>query len=350
VELDDTLARTPTHELAMARFIASVARELGVPPLGADAVAALSEHAAREAGHQQRLSARLGKLRDLLVEAGFHGRAAGRSTLVAADVARALRERADRQRLFERTLERLVDDGTLAARTGGTAIGAVNGLAVISAGDHSFGHVQRVTARARAGRHGIVDIEREVGLAGEHHAKGVLILSGYLAGRFVPDRTLALHASLAVEQSHGLIEGDSASLAELCALLSAISGLPVRQDLAVTGAVSQLGEVLAVGEVTHKVEGFFELCRRRGLTGNQGVVVPRANVQHLMLRPEVVAAATAGQFAIHAVERVDEALELLTGRDAGERGSDGRFPAGTAHAEIEAALDRWAPFGVGAPA
>jgi len=345
VELEDTLERTPANELALARFIAAVARELGVPPLRAAAVAALIEQAAREVGHQHRLSARLGRLRDLIALAGYHGRTVGHTELVAEDVALAISERADRQRLLERTFGRLADDGTLVARTEGAAIGAANGLSVINDGDHAFGQVLRVTARARAGRPGIIDIERRVGLAGAHHAKGVLMLSGYLAGHFVPDLALALHASIGAEQSQGILEGDSASLAELCALLSAIGSLPLRQDLAVTGAVSQLGEVLAVGEVTLKVEGFFELCRRRGLTGNQGVILPRANVQHLMLRPEVVEAAAAGRFAIYAIERIDDALALLTGCEAGERGRDGLFPAGTANAQIEAALARWAPVG-----
>jgi predicted ATP-dependent protease len=342
VELDDTLERTAEHELALARFIAAAARELGVPVLRAAAVAALIEHASREAGHQRRLSARLGRLRDLVIEAGHHARVAGHPEVFADDVERAIRERLDRSGLVERTLGRLVDEGTLAARTDGTAIGGTNALSVISDGEHAFGQLQRVTARARPGRPGIVDIERQIGLAGAYHTKGVLMLSGFLAGRFVLDRTLALQASIAAEQTQGVIEGDSGSLAELCALLSAIGGVPMRQDLGVTGAVSQLGEVLAVGEVTLKIEGFFDLCNRRGLTGSQGVIIPRANVQHLMVRAEVADAARAGRFAIYAVDDVDQALALLTGRDAGVRDADGRFPAGSANAAIEAVLERWA--------
>jgi len=343
VELDDTFERTPAHELALARFIAAAARELGVPVLRAAAVAALIDHAAREAGHRGRLSARLGRLRALVVEAGHHARVAGHTEVVADDVARAIREGRDRSGLLERTLGRLVDEGSLVARTEGTAIGAANALAVLSDGEHAFGQVQRVTARARAGRPGIVDIERQIGLAGAYHAKGVLMLSGFLAGRFVLDRALALQASIAAEQTHGVIEGDSASLAELCALLSAIGGVAIRQDLAMTGAVSQLGEVHAIGEVTLKIEGFFDLCNRRGLTGTQGAIIPRANVQHLMLRAEVADAARAGRFAIYAVDDVDQALALLAGRDAGARGEDGRFPAGTVNSAIETVLERWAP-------
>jgi len=343
VELDDTLERSPEHELALSRFIAGAARELDVPVLRAAAVAVLIDHAAREAGHQRRLSARLGRLRDLVVEAGHHARVAGRAEVLADDVMRAIRERRERSGLLERTLGRLVDDGSLVSHSEGTAIGAVNAMSVITDGEHGFGQLQRVTARARAGRPGIVDIERQIGLAGAFHAKGVLMLSGFLAGRYVPDRALALQASIAVEQTHGTIEGDSASLAELCALLSAIGGIPLRQDLAITGAVSQLGDVLAIGEVTTKVEGFFDLCNRRGLTGSQGAIVPRANVQHLMLRTDIVDAARAGRFAIYAVDDVDQALALLAGRDPGARGADGRFPTGSINAEIEAVLARWVP-------
>jgi len=343
VELDDTLERSPEHELALARFIAAAARELGAPVLRADAVAALIDHASREAGHQRRLSARLGRLRDLVVEAGHHARVAGRTEVLADDITRAIRERRERSGLLERTLARMVDEGSLVACSEGTAVGAANGLAVISDGEHAFGLVQRVTARARAGRPGIVDIERQIGLAGAHHAKGVLMLSGFLAGRYVHDRTLALQASIAIEQTVGIVEGDSASLAELCALLSSISGLPLRQDLAITGAVSQLGDVLAVGEVTAKVEGYFDLCNRRGLTGSQGAIIPRANVPHLMVRAELADAVRAGRFAIYAVDEVDQALALLTGLAAGARDADGRFPAGSVNDAIEAVLERWAP-------
>jgi predicted ATP-dependent protease len=343
VELDDTFERSPAHELALARFIAAAARELGVPVLRAAAVAALIDHSSREAGHQQRLSARLGRLRSLVIEAGHHARVAGHSEVLSDDIARAIREGRDRSGLLERTLGRMVDEGTLVARSEGTAVGAANALSVISDGEHAFGQVQRVTARARAGRPGIVDIERQIGLAGAFHSKGVLMLSGFLAGRFMLDRALALQASIAAEQTHGVIEGDSASLAELCALLSAIGDVPIRQDLAMTGAVSQLGEVLAIGEVTLKVEGFFDLCNRRGLSGSQGAIIPRANVQHLMLRADVVDAARAGRFAIYAVDDVDQALALLAGHDAGARGADGRFPAGSVNAAIEAVLERWAP-------
>lgn len=342
VELDDTLERTPAHELAVARFIAAVVRELGVSPVRVDAVAALIDHVSREAGHQRRMSARLGRLRDLVIEADHHARVAGRTEVIADDVVRATRERLDRSGLLERTLGRLVDDGTLVARSDGTAIGAANALSVISDGEHAFGQVQRVTARARPGRPGIVDIERQIGLAGAFHAKGVLMLSGFLAGKYALDRALALQASIAAEQTHGVIEGDSASLAELCALLSAIGSIPMRQDLAVTGAVSQLGEVLAIGEVTLKVEGFFDLCNRRGLTGSHGAIIPRANVQHLMVRADVVAAVRAGRFAIYAVDDVDQALALLTGREAGARAGDGRFPVDSVNAGIEAVLERWA--------
>ena len=349
VEFDDTLERTPATELALARVVATAARECGAPPLRAEAVARLIDQAVRAAQHQRRLSAQLGHLRDLVAEAGHHARAAGHAATTAADIARAIDDRADRERLIERTLHRLTDEGVVLVRTTGVATGAANGLSVVTVGGHAFGLPLRVTARARAGRRGVLDIEREVGLGGDFHAKGVLLLGGYLAGRYARDQPLAIRATLAAEQSHGPIEGDSAALAELCALVSAIGEVPLRQDLAITGAVSQLGEILAVGDVTTKIEGFFALCARRALTGTQGVIVPRAVVHTLALRTEVIDAVRAGAFAIYAVDHVDQALALMTGLDAGERGPAGRFPDASVNAMVEATLERWARTAAVAP-
>jgi predicted ATP-dependent protease len=213
---------------------------------------------------------------------------------------------------------------------------------VVQVGRDAFGHPTRITARARLGEGEVLDIEREVELGGPLHSKGVLILAGYLGARYAADRPLPLSASLVFEQSYGGVEGDSASLAELCALLSALSGVPLSQAVAVTGSVDQLGEVQAVGGVNEKVEGFFDLCRERGLDGTQGVIVPCANVVHLMLRADVVEACAAGRFSVWPVERVDEALELLTGMPAGAAGPDGRFPEGTVNARVAARLERFA--------
>jgi predicted ATP-dependent protease len=205
-------------------------------------------------------------------------------------------------------------------------------------GETRFGAPARITARVRLGTGRLVDIEREAALGGPLHSKGVMILSGYLAATYAPEVPFSLHASLVLEQSYGGIEGDSASLGELVALLSALAGVPVRQDLAVTGSVNQLGAVQPIGGVNEKVEGFFDLCAARGLTGAQGVVIPASNVDHLMLRDRVVTAAAAGRFHIHPVATVDAALTVLTGQPAGARGPDGAFPAGSVNAAVEARL------------
>jgi predicted ATP-dependent protease len=219
--------------------------------------------------------------------------------------------------------------------TAGARVGQVNGLSVLSLGGFSFGRPSRISARVRLGKGEVVDIEREVDLGGPIHSKGVLILAGFLGQRYARRRPLSLSASLVFEQSYGGVEGDSASMAELCAILSALAEVPIRQSLAITGSVNQNGDAQAIGGVNEKIEGFFDICRLRGLTGEQGVVVPQGNVRHLMLRANVVEAVAAGKFHVHAVRTVDEALALLTGVEAGERGADGEFPAGGLNRRIE---------------
>ncbi|MGM0585563.1 MAG: S16 family serine protease, partial [Pseudomonadota bacterium] len=222
--------------------------------------------------------------------------------------------------------------------TDGEAVGQVNGLSVSQIGDHRFGRPTRITARARLGDGKVVDIEREVELGGPIHSKGVLILGGLLSGRYALDAPMSLSATLVFEQSYGGVEGDSASCAELFALLSALSGLPLRQDLAVTGSVDQHGRAQAIGGVNEKIEGFFDICEKRGLTGRQGVMIPRDNVQHLMLREDVVQACRDGRFAVHAFSDIDEGISLLAGRAAGERGEDGAFSEGSVNAMVEQTL------------
>ncbi|MFP4274935.1 MAG: S16 family serine protease [Paracoccaceae bacterium] len=231
---------------------------------------------------------------------------------------------------------------TVLIDTEGSKVGQVNGLSVISLGDFRFGRPSRITARVRMGAGKLIDIEREVELGGPLHSKGVLILSGYLAATYAPDLPFSLHASLVFEQSYGGVDGDSASSAELYALLSALADVPIRQDLAVTGSVNQLGEVQAIGGVNEKIEGFFETCRRRGLTGSQGVLIPQANVEHLMLRPPVVEAVAAGRFSVTPVATIEQGIALLTGREAGARGKDGSFPEGSVNAAVEARLRAFA--------
>jgi lon-related putative ATP-dependent protease len=348
----EDLDRTPESERAYARLVGTLARYAGLAPFEASAVARVIEQAARSAGDAGRLSLNTGEIVDLLREADFCRQAAGRAAARGEDVEQAIdaREwRADRvrERLREETLR-----GTLMIDTTGEAVGQVNGLVVVGLGGFAFGHATRITARARLGEGEVVDIEREVELSGPIHAKGVLILAGFLGERYAAERPLSLAASLVFEQSYGGVEGDSASMAELCALLSAIGGLPLAQGIAVTGSVNQRGEAQAVGGVNEKIEGFFDLCAARGLDGRQGVVLPRANERHLMLRREVVEAVAAGMFHVWTVDDVDETMTLLARRPAGARDERGSYPAGSVNAAVEARLTRLAEirraFGVGA--
>ena len=227
---------------------------------------------------------------------------------------------------------------TILVDTDGEAVGQINGLSVIQIGRTAFGKPSRISARIRMGRGNLVDIEREVKLGGPLHSKGVLILSSYLGATYLPDKPLSLSASLVFEQSYGGVDGDSASSAELYALLSALSGAPINQSFAVTGSVDQNGHVQAIGGVNEKIEGFYDVCEARGLTGRQGVLIPASNVKHLMLNHRVVEAVRRGRFAIHAVSTIDEGIEILTGIKAGTRGADGKFPEETIGARVEAKL------------
>jgi predicted ATP-dependent protease len=271
------------------------------------------EEAARKAEDAEKLTLHMRTMADLLVESEFWARRAGRSLVTAQDVQAALAAQRRRSgRAWEGSLEQIRRQ-TILIDTEGERVGQVNALSVVQVGQLWFGLPNRVSARVWAGKADLVDIDRQVELGGPLHSKGVLILQAYLAARYGCDRPLALCASLVFEQSYSLIEGDSASLAELCALLSALADSPVQQSLAVTGSVDQHGHVQAIGGVNEKVEGFFELCRQRGLNRRQGVLIPASNRQSLMLDPEVVGAVRAGGFCVYAVECVDQALELLTG-------------------------------------
>jgi predicted ATP-dependent protease len=341
-DFDDELERTPEGEAGYARFLGTLARSDGLLPLERAAIARVVEESSRLAGDGERLSANAEALLDLMREADHLAREAGRAAVSAADVERTVEaqvRRADRPR--ER-LEDAIRRRTLLVDTEGARIGQVNGLSVVQLGGFRFGHPTRITARVRLGSGRVVDIEREVELGGPIHSKGVLILAGYLAGRYLPEQPLSLAASLVFEQSYGGVEGDSASAAELFALLSALAELPLDQALAVTGSVDQHGQIQAVGGVNEKIEGFFSVCRARGLTGRQGVLIPAANVKDLMLRREVVEAASQGCFHVYAMERVEEGLALLGGLPAGERDATGGFPEGTFNARVEARLAAFA--------
>ncbi|MCK6431138.1 MAG: AAA family ATPase, partial [Burkholderiaceae bacterium] len=341
-DFEDSFDRGATNEAAYARLVASIAQQAKLRPFDRAAVERVIERASRLADDAAKLSLRVDPLRDLLTESDFWAGEAGRAVVGAADVERAIAEQIRRaSRLRERMLEWTLREIAL-IDTSGRRVGQLNGLSVLELGGYAFGRPSRISARVRPGAGKLVDIEREVALGGPIHAKGVLILAGFLGGRYALDVPLSLHASLVFEQSYGGVEGDSASTAELCALLSALAELPLRQDLALTGSVNQAGEVQAIGGVNEKIEGFFDLCAARGLTGTQGVLIPVANVQHLMLRADVIEACAAGRFAVWPVRTVDEAIALLTGVAAGERAADGAFASDSVNARVEARLREFA--------
>ncbi len=336
-DFDDTMPATGDQPVRYARLLATLCRQEGLRPLHRSAVARVMEFSSRLVDDQRRLSARIAIVMDLLREADHWAGREGHAATQATDVERAIAAqiyRADRPR--EHYLE-AVERRSLLLDTDGARVGQVNGLAVASYGTFAFGHPSRITARVRLGEGDLVNIEREVELSGPIHSKGVLILAGLLGARYAADYPLSLSATLVFEQSYGPIDGDSASAAELFALLSAITGVGLRQDLAVTGSINQHGDIQPIGGVNEKIEGFFDVCRIRGLTGRQGVIIPAANVEHLMLRQDVIDAVAAGRFHVHAISTMDEGIALLTGLPAGEALEDGGYSPGSFNARV---LDR----------
>jgi lon-related putative ATP-dependent protease len=342
VEFAPDMEWTDEHVLSYAAYMRRWIEQAGLRHFDRGAVARVVEQGSRLREDQRKLSTRLLDVSDLVTEASFWAGKAGRDVVTAADVDQAVSKKDDRSSLLEDRMREMVDRRTIVIDTEGARTGQLNGLTVLELGDHSFGQPVRITATTSLGRGSIESIERQVELSGPIHSKGVLILSGYLAEQYAQDWPLALRATLTFEQSYDEVEGDSASSAELYALLSALSGVPIAQGLAVTGSVNQHGEVQAVGGVTRKVEGFFHVCRQRGLTGTQGVVIPAANVASLMLDDEVVQAVREGRFHVHAVRTVDEAIELLSGTPAGERRPDGGYPEGTVHRLVADRLQAYA--------
>jgi lon-related putative ATP-dependent protease len=328
-DFDERIDKSPETHAQYARLIAGIVNRHELRPFDRGAVARIMEQSSRFADHREKFSADISALSNLIREAGYESGKAGRETVTAEDVERAVDAatfRADRirERMHEQIIER-----TILIETEGARVGQVNGLAVLQLGGFGFGKPNRITARVTLGRGEVVDIEREAKLGGPLHTKGVMILGGFLGARYVTDLPLSLHATLVFEQSYGGVEGDSASSAELYCLLSAIADVPLGQNFAVTGSVNQLGEVQAIGGVNEKIEGFFDICAARGLTGEQGVLIPRSNVAHLMLHRRVCEAVAADKFHIHAVTTVDEGIAILSGMTAGEREADGSFPEGS---------------------
>ena len=337
-EFDDRIDRTPETVDLYGRLIATAARREKLRPLDCHAVARTIEEAARLSGDGGKLTAQLRGVIDLLQEADHIAGAAGKTVTGSAEIEAAVAARRRRtDRLYQR-LQEEIGRNTLRIATDGETVGEVNGLSVITLGGVSFGHPTRISAQVRYGKGELIDIEREVALGGPIHSKGVLILSGFLGGRFGRNGPLSLTASLVFEQSYGGVEGDSASAAELFALLSALSDTPITQSCAVTGSIDQHGHIQAIGGVNEKIEGFFDVCRARGLTGRQAVIIPAANVPHLMLRADIAAAAKAGQFRVLPIETVDQGLELLTGMPAGEPDMSGQYAEGTLNRRVAARL------------
>ena len=325
-----------------ARFIAKLCREEGLPHFGADAVAEVIRQGFRLADRHDKLSLRFGLISDLIREAGYWARKDGHSFVTRADVEAAVAHKRHRADLPEQWIQDEIREGTLMVDLQGEVTGQVNGLSVYQLGDYTFGRPTRITARTFVGTKGVIDIQREAELAGHIHSKGVMTLAGFLAGKFAGARPFALSATLTFEQTYSEVEGDSAAVAELTAILSSLAGASVRQSLAVTGSVNQLGEIQPIGGVNEKIEGFFESCKKRGLTGNQGVIIPTRNVKHLALNREVVEAVEAGRFAVYGVDTVDQALELLTGVSAGERTPEGEFPPDSLYGRVAARLEEMA--------
>lgn len=320
--------------MQVAGFIKHQVDKHELPTFDASAVALLTEQLVRMAGRQEKLSTAFPALDDLLAESAFFAQEAGVRTVDAEHVNEALESRIYRSNQIEERLQEMIDRGSLFVDTDGEEIGQVNGLAVYSMGDYSFGKPSRITAVTSMGKEGIINIERESDMSGPTHNKGMLILSGYLRRKFAQDRPLTLAASIAFEQAYGGIDGDSASSTELYAILSSLSGKPIRQDIAVTGSVNQKGEVQPIGGANQKVEGFYLCCKNAGLTGEQGVMIPHANVKDLMLREEVVQAVKEGKFHIYAVKSIDEGIEILTGVKAGKIGKTGKYPKGSINALV----------------
>ena len=344
-DFEGQIDRSDESHLLYARLIATLARRDALLPFDRAAVARIIEHSARLVGNGEKLSMHMRSIADLLHESDYWARKTSRNAVTAADIQQAIDAQIRRQdRVRERLYEAILRE-TLMIATQGAVIGQVNGLAVLQLGNFSFAQPTRITATTRFGKGDLINIEREVKLSGAIHSKGILILSAFLASRYAKNRPLSLSASLVFEQSYGMIDGDSASMAELCALLSNLAEVPIKQSLAITGSVNQLGQSQAIGAVNEKIEGFFDICAARGLTGDQGVIIPAANVRHLMLRQDVIAAAASGQFHIHAVTTADQAITLLTGLPAGEADVTGKYPEGTLNQKVAARLNKLANIG-----
>ncbi len=333
--------RNQENITALACFIADYCNREKLRHFDTEAVARVIEQCARQIEDQNKLSTRFSDMVDLLIESDYWAEKENAQLVAGKHVERAVTEKTFRLNLIEKHLQEMITEGTVLVDVDGTVTGQVNGLAVYSMGDFSFGKPSRITAKTFMGRGGITNIERESKLSGKTHDKGVLILGGYLGGKYAQESPLSLASTICFEQSYDGVDGDSASSTELYAILSSLSEIPIKQGIAVTGSVNQNGEVQAIGGVNQKVEGHYDVCRLKGLTGEQGVMIPRSNLRHLMLRPDVVEAVKENKFHLYAVGTIDEGIEVLTGVAAGERDGEGRYPEGTVNYAVQKKLQQF---------
>ena len=344
VKADFDSSSRKTNELInqYVHFIAAKIKEDNLLAFNKAAVGEIINYSSRMIAHKEKLSARFSELVDVMREADSWAKKDNTKTVEAAHVKRALEEKAYRSNMIEKKIQDLIEEGTIFIDTKDKEVGQINGLSVIDLGDYMFGNPSRITARTFVGKGNIINIEREAKMSGRIHSKGVLILSGYLGDKFAQDKPLALSASICFEQLYEEVEGDSASSTELYCLLSSLSDLPLRQDIAVTGSVDQRGKIQPIGGVNQKIEGFYDVCKAKGLTGSQGVMIPQANVKHLMLKDEIVQAVKEKRFHIYPVETIDEGIEILTGYKAGVKQKNGKYAKGTVNYKVNQRLKKYA--------
>lgn len=341
-EFDSEMAKNEQTISEYASFIKKITDDDNLLHFDKEGMAAIIEYATRLAGRQKKVSTRFHIIADVIREASYWAKKDNKKTVSRDQVEKAIEERFERVSLIEDKIQEMIEEGTIMIDTEGKVVGQVNGLSVYAMGEFSFGKPTRITARTSVGRAGVINIEREADLSGRTHNKGVLILGGYLRGKYALNKPFSLSASIAFEQSYSGVEGDSASSTEVYAILSSLSNLPLRQDIAVTGSLNQRGEIQPIGGVNEKIEGFFDVCKAKGLTGTQGVTIPHQNVQNLMLREDVIEAVKEGKFHIYPVKTIDEGIEILTGVKAGERKEDGTFEEDTVNYLVDQELQRLA--------
>ena len=337
-DFDTVMERKDETQMQYAAFIRKICGDEKLLPFDRSGVAAVIEYGVRLAGRQKKLSTEFHRITDILREASYWGKKDGSSTVTEKHVDQAIAEKIYRKKMIEEKIQEMIDDGIILIDSEGARVGQVNGLSVYDLGEYAFGKPSRITAQTSMGKAGIINIEREADLSGRTHNKGVLILGGYLRGKYAQDKPLTLTTSICFEQSYGGIDGDSASSTEVYAILSSLAEVPIRQEVAVTGSVNQNGEIQPIGGVNQKIEGFFDVCKVRGLNGTQGVMIPHQNIGDLMLRKDIVAAVAEGKFHIYPVKTIDQGIEILTGVPAGEKKPDGAYPEGTVNFRVNKKL------------